>query len=504
MSYRQSGSSNTATGCGVALVIGAIALLIMIAAAPYYFTQFWWEFRANWFWLIPLVVLALMAWAAGTARSVGLWFVTAGAFVCTLVFWSTHSYQEDRYYVAPTQVTTGPVPELAVRPPFNVSEQQVRPNLGEINGDTGTTMYLPDQRAFTTPVEQRGALTGYQVLLTQHMTTEGRNTPQLCHFGPAADRRFGGLFSHSLERLINTQQRFVNWDDDDAYGYCAGPDHPVLVAPLKEQDGWLVVVERPAGLAVYDGVTGELRIVTDPREIAKVPGPTYPLSLAAAQRDALGAINGFSDWFWARAGWELPDDIDEINSSNTTDFVQATTKDGTPQYVNMLTGRGSATAIATITTVDARLTTLDGLAPLVVHHTRPTWQSTESIIQRVQADFGDIFRDQPKAHVFEVAALDSQRWVATIALPQNMLYRVVGFGDLHEAPCLLALTGEQLRCGPARGGTNLGGPVTGQGPASPAPAVGVPGPDDWAKLTKPQLIDIIQKASQELANRPGQ
>lgn len=516
MTYRTtSGTSKAGVGClvvaGVVLVVGLVAM----AVAPYYFTQFWWVFRSAWFWIIPVIVVAGCALFAGAmweddrTVSVGAWILTAGLAVGTIAFWVSHSYLEDSYYAGSVRISTDPAPDLAYRAPYNISEQQARPDLGEVTGNPTTPMYLPDLGNFTTLVEQIGWSTGYRTLLTQTISDTGRNDHIMCDFGPAADRRFGGIFGHSLGRLINEQQRFVNWDTDDAYGYCQTPNHPMVVVPLIEQDGWLVVTNKPAGLAVYDGVTGHLDILTDPRQIAAVPGPTYPLSLASRQRESLGAIHGFSDWFWGRAGWKSPDDADAINSSNVNEFVLGTPDKHAPQYVNMLTSQGGATAISVITTVDARLAGLD-LSPLVVHHTNPVWLSTGTIENQIHVDFGDVFAVNRRSEISELAPLNGHEWVATIGLPQAMQYRVKGVGDVTTPACLYNLDNQLIRCGPATNNNGAGpgaaiGPLAppGQPAPAPAPAVAVPGNDDqWRQLSKPQLVDIIQRATAELSNRP--
>jgi hypothetical protein len=337
--------------------------------------------------------------------------------------------------------------------------------------------------------------------LVQHVTETGRNTHDLCAFAPVADRRFGGYLGHSLGRLINSNQRFVNWDEGDAYAYCDGANHPMVAVPLKAQTGLFVVTERPAGVALYDGSTGKLNIVTDPAQIAKIPGPTYPLSLAATQRESTGAIHGFGDWWWDRAGWELPDDIHEINSGNVSDYVLATSG-GQPVYTSLLTGRGSASAISAISTVDAKQTSTD-LAPMVVHHTNPSWLAPASILDRIHANMGDVFMAQPRAAVFELAPLDGNRWVATIGLPQNLLYRVTGVGDLATDACLVKLTGEQIRCGGAVN-VNGAGPGVAIGQTGAPPAVApAPASGDLHGMSGPQLADLISRASQELASRTG-
>jgi hypothetical protein len=489
-----------AKGCAVLLGAAALGLFLWLALAPYWSTQVWWLTRQWLFWVLPVLgILALSALALyfsdryepGKALGAGL---AAVASVAVFVGWLVaHDYQQDRYYARSVTVTDAPAPPLMQRTPFEVSAAQVRPNLGDIPGDVQDTTYLPDLKIFTTPVERRGPLSGYQTLLVQDINDQGRNTAMRCDFSPAADRRFGGLFSHSLARLVNTEQRWVNWDPGDVYGWC---DHgtPKIVIPLKEQDGWLTVTERPAGVAVYDGHTGTLEVRHD---TTGIPGPTYPLSIAEAQRYSLGAIGGFWDWVWDRAGWELPDETGNINSGNSAEFVL-----GTPGargvYVTLLTGRGSATAISAVSVVNAHLEGHgDTVEPLVVHRALPSWLSPTSITDRIRADFGDVFATQRDARIFELAPLGGGEWTATIGLPQNLLYRVRGQGALGAPPCLLTLGGQVIRCGPVANTSGNGPGVALGGPAGSTPGVG----SDLVGLPDRQLTDLIDRATREAARR---
>lgn len=513
MSYRSYDHRGGSPGgvAAIVAVVGLIFLGILILIAPYYSTQIWWALRSGLFWILPLALIAILAVSAATMfdsrdRSVqstgtGVALLGAAAVLATIGFWVSHSYQQDTYYASTIEITTDPVPALAQRTPFNVSEAQVRSNLGDVPGDVQQTTYLPDVKQFTTPVERRGTFSGYQTLLVQNITDTGRNTAIRCDFGPAADARIGGMFSHSLERAINEQQRWVNWDSADVYAYC-DKGTPMIVAPLKEQDGWLVVTERPAGLAVYNGATGTVDIRHD---ATGIPGPSYPLSLAATQRESSVALTGFSDWWWNRAGWELPDDTHEINSGNTSEFVLADAQTSRGDYVTLLTGRGSATAISAISVGSAHLEgNGDALAPLVVHRTEPGWLSPAAILDRIQADFGDVFTTQRTAKIFELAPRGGNEWTATIGLPQNLLYRVHGVGDLSKAPCLFTLEGQQIRCGPAVNinGSGPGVAIGGLPSAPTAPGVApAPADSDLGKLSDAQLTDLLTRASQESGRR---
>lgn len=508
MAKSRQGQDGSLVGCVV--VLGAVALLVagFFLVAPYWSTQLWWVFRQTWFWLIPLLALLGAGFGARELTDGGrpgggplTLLVIVGA-VAWLSWLFVYNYAQDTVYAQSVRVTQDAVPTFDPRAPYSVSAAQVRSNLGDIPGDTQATMYVPDDETFATLVEQRGFATGYQTLLEQRIGTTGRNTPARCDFGPAAGARLGGVFGGNLGRVINTEQRWVNWDQDDAFGWCDQQGTPFVVVPLLEQEGWLIVTEKPAGVALYDGRTGAIDI----RPTADgIPGPTYPLSLAAAQRESTKAGDGFFAWLFGRAGWELPDEADSINSGNASEFVLAG-PNGSEWYVTPESGRGSATAISAITVMDAELRGPE-LAPLVVHRLgsaeHPVWQSATAITDRVRANFGDVFAQQRDSDVYELAPTGPDTWVATIGTPQNMLYRVTGRGDLSADPCLLALDGRQLRCGP----TGSVGLATGGPAGSPAPGGQVapaPAGSDLTTLTPDQLADLNRRVGEELARRANE
>jgi len=483
------------------LAIVAVVVVGFFLVAPYYSTQLWWIFRQSWFWLIPLIVLAVMALVAyllveeGHRGGGALTTLTVAGAIAWFGWLFVYNYAQDAVYVETLRVTEDPVPAFNVRAPFSVSAAQVRSNLGDVPGDTQATMYVPDDETFATLVEQRGFATGYQTLLEQKIGTTGRNSPSRCDFGPAAGARLGGNLWGNLGRVINTEQRWVNWNEDDAYGWCDPQGTPFVVVPLIEQEGWLIITEKPAGIALYNGRTGDIEVRPNAEGI---PGPTYPLSLAEQQRESSHAMNGFWDWVFGVAGWELPDEADSINSSNQSEFVLAG-PDGSEYLVTPESGRGSATAISVLTVMDAELRSPE-LAPITVHRlgsaAHPVWQSATAITDRVRANFGDVFAQQRESSIYELAPTGPDTWVATIGTPQNMIYRVTGRGDLAQDPCLVSLTGEQLRCGP----TGNIGLSTGGTPGAPSGAP-APASSDLTTLTPDQLVDLQRRIAEELARR---
>lgn len=290
----------------------------------------------------------------------------------------------------------------------------------------------------------------------------------------------------------------MQFDSEDLYGYCAD-GVPMVVLPLKEQDGWLVVTERPAGIAVYDGRTGAITLRPD---ATGVPGPAYPLTLARAQRESTHALSDLWDYVFGRVGWESTDEDGDVNAANNAEFVLPDPRDGGGNYVTQLTGRGSATSISAISVIRATATG-DALAPLIVHRLDPTWVSTSAIAQRVQADYQDIPNWQ-NLKILEVAPTGGTGWVATIGNDQNILYRVAGDGPLQGTPatCLFRGDGTRIRCGTLadQGGRGIGtqfGPGQGGAP----PGTPLPLDADLSALSNEQLIDLIDRAQQEAARR---
>ncbi|MEV6685021.1 hypothetical protein AB0N28_06725 [Streptomyces sp. NPDC051130] len=282
----------------MAAVLAGLALWY----ASYYTTVVVWELRKLFAWLaVPLLAGATAGalWQAvrllrrkrdggGRARgrgnaAVALAWLGGLLGLGLTVWWLVYgAYLQDRAYMQDVRIVSEPVPELAPRAPYLVGKAQAGPHLGDVTGEISDVTYLPDADRFATLVERRGWLAGYEVGLVQEIPLGGNSrNQQRCSFDvERADARISGWFGHNLGRKISARERWVRFEASDAYVTCSG-DTPIVVVPLKRQTGILVVTERPAGVALYDGRTGKLTITDD---TASVPGPSYPLSLASRQR----------------------------------------------------------------------------------------------------------------------------------------------------------------------------------------------------------------------------
>lgn len=519
----------------IAAVVGPLLLFAAwVVAAPYYSTHLLWGVRAALFWLVPLAVVVVGAVAAvrhlgrhrkarHRRRVLTAGYVTAGVLgVLAYGWWAfdLHSYLQGHDYARHIVVTADPVPRLTERAPYQVAGAQARPSLGDNPGNLVDTTYLPATDTYTGLVAKRGAIVGYDAVLHQDVPLQGRATGSTCKFDAVADRRIGGWFGSNLGRLINEHDRGVSWSDEDVYGYCVedplhrgdlGKATPMVVVPLTEQDGWLAVVERPAGVALYNGGTNTLEIR---RDAAGIPGPVYPLSLAARQREASAAMGSYADWWFNRVGWETSEGDDDTNSGNTAEYALADANAGRALYVTMLTGRGSATSISAISTVHANAPVDGSYAPVVVHKLPAAWVSPSAIVSRIKADYQDI-PNWNTITVMEVAPLSGERWVATLGNTQNVLYRAQGTGTLtgpaaedpaaadpgRQPTCLYRPDGTTYRCGTlaAVAGNGIGT----QYGATPGTVPGATVPGTLTGLSDAQLADLRRQAL-DLQQRVGQ
>ncbi|GAA3020088.1 hypothetical protein [Streptomyces fulvorobeus] len=482
--------------------------------ASYFTTIVWWELRKILSYvLVPLAVAACAALPSLVASRVGRGrrgadtaaaalgclgaVVAAGVMVC---WWVYSAYLQDRAYMEGARIVTEPVPEVAARAPYLVGAAQAAPHLGDVTGEIFDITYLPDSDRFATLVERRGWLAGYEVGLVQDIPLGGNGrSQQRCQFDvDAADARVGGWFTHNLGRKISAEKRGVRFDAEDVYVTCSGRT-PVVVVPLKRQTGTLVVTERPAGLALYNGRTGKVTISADTSAVA---GPSYPMSIAARQREATAAVGGFADWWFERSGWDASED--GANEGNESEFaLQYRDGSGRGAYVTPLTPQGEASSVVAVSMVPARHRG-GGLAPMTVHRLKPTWPSPEAIVALIKAEYRDVccYNDD---RVFEVVPTGGSTWTATIGSRQNIRYRVEGRGQVagREATCLRAADGALIRCAHTAPGSPEERELarrkqTEQKDENPKPSQT---PGDLSDYSAEELAELHRRVSEEVGRR---
>jgi hypothetical protein len=252
-------------------------------------------------------------------------------------------------------------------------------------------------------------------------------------------------------------------------------------------------------VARYDGRTGKVTITDD---TTKVPGPSYPISLAARQREGTAAVGGFADWWFERSGWDASED--GANAGNESEFSLRYRDDsGGSAYVTPLTPQGEASSVVAVSTVPTRHSG-GGLAPLTVHRLSPTWSSPQAIVALIKAEYRDVccWNDD---QVFEVVPTGGSTWTATLGSEQSIRYRVEGWGQINgrEATCLKNADGTLVRCAYAAPGSPEEQELhrREQQKQQEQATEGGTAPGDLTRYTDEQLAELNRRVSEEVNRR---
>lgn len=160
------------------------------------------------------------------------------------------------------------------------------------------------------------------------------------------DRSLQGSRSNNLRNeILQGERRHLSYNLDDAYGYCDG-DQPVIVIPMRRlaNEAYQVLDEFAGVLLVTGSPDGEpnfeLRRNVEPGEI---PGPVYPISLAAKQRELHNWLAGRENKSRNDFGFETA--AVGTQGGNASEFNLFNLDDGRTYWVTPLTLKGTASQI---------------------------------------------------------------------------------------------------------------------------------------------------------------
>lgn len=429
-------------GITVASVLLAIAIGFYIWL---YGAQTWhmvWSLvRGNWVpWialLIPAgigVLIYAKTWKTADAIAPGVFAVCmiAIGLLAFLGLYFVRSYQVYTAYDQSVTVKQAEDSDASMsfkdRAPFDVATDTSNRTLGDTTGDsTGSLKAIPMKGEYTVSIVRRGIFKGYestQVMTVPTYGTASNNDVKFCQFSEDAKLRFGGAVpQNNLWRAIAWRTgSTVKADRSDAFVVCDG-DTPKVYAPLTEMKGAFFPHRVFAGVAIYDGKTGDLTIEND----YKGDLPVYPQSLATHQREAHKTSDGFWSYVFGRAGFEdTSKDSDDPNGDNRAEFGLATVDGKTSQHVTPLTSRGSSSSIIALGTVQSNTATKGDLNSYVIHQYADgkSRQANSAIAARITSEVLSGYKSQGLT-VFEVVPNKNGDWVATIGKSQSILYRAV-------------------------------------------------------------------------------
>jgi hypothetical protein len=220
------------------------------------------------------------------------------------------------------------------------------------NLDPDTVAYLNSSKAGTWSGIIDGS--GIQVPLGGVAEWDGHGVSTQCTFTGdyALDRAFKGEKSNNLTNLIAERYPMLSYQMTDVWGYCRDmgdgkAKQPIIVIPATRPVPYSHrTVDAPAGIIIVRGDHGKtvLEYRTDSVAGDEFPGPVYPASLTAKQRDMSAWSAGRQNNERNHFGFEPTDDQD-VQTGSVSEFLLMDPKTNRLEYVTPLTLRGSTSQL---------------------------------------------------------------------------------------------------------------------------------------------------------------
>ncbi|MDO5626994.1 MAG: hypothetical protein Q4G43_01615 [Mobilicoccus sp.] len=449
--------------------------------------------RMEW-WLVALALVVPLVVLRARPRA-SLTVAVVAALIAAGYALGVHPWRVATVYAGDVQQTADAT-DYRARAPWVVAENYASREQGEVVGNRLRTHYVPESDGaaevsrYTVLIERRAplrlaGLEAVQELRTPVTGAVPGSASGHCTVPEGMNRRIDSFWPwHSLRYAIWLQKPNAHFTAADAYGYCDG-DSPVVVVPLWAYDGWFAVTKRPDGAAVYDA--SGLRILSA-EELGDVEGPTYPRTLAEAQRVALRGDGTLTGYWSAVTGYDTTaKDAEDANVGNTTEFTHVTGDGADLHYLTPLTPRGTSESITAVSVVPARQSASER-APLVVNSS-PNLPATSTLATRikessVQGDVQWTNRWAAGMGVYEILPGRDGHWVASIGQGQAVSYRADIAPD-GSVDVVNVETGASSR---------TEAPQDDDSPTTDRPL---------SEMSREELLQLILEATQELQRQEG-
>ncbi|HKX72610.1 MAG TPA: hypothetical protein VJM32_01210 [Candidatus Saccharimonadales bacterium] len=171
---------------------------------------------------------------------------------------------------------------------------------------------------------------------------DGRGNPTSCDFAGQyeVDKAFEGKWSKNLRDLIADQFPEFLYDDNDIWGWCDGVQPKVEIPGVTQAAFHQRTTLRPAGTLEITGDNGKIKLVLKGTvKAGELPGPTYPLTLVAKQREMSSWAAG--ERLHNRGGFGFEPTTASSQLGNASEFLLVNKDDNRVYWVSPLISRGS-------------------------------------------------------------------------------------------------------------------------------------------------------------------
>lgn len=485
-------SSRGPSGLLFLIAIPLVAIALWLWLDPLAFNRAYRITEAVWLPVTVLVVLGVLgAIAAGILDKAWPMFLGGaagllGAFaIAMLRSWNASVVYAEIPEEAQTQ------PSFEERVPYSVADRSAKSALEGVNADLGRTVYLTGTNSYSTPADARGFMGffGYEAVVEQEFQLDGTfDGTQQCDFADDADKRMGGTWGNSLERAIAAESRLAYFDSEDAWAFC-DKDTAMVAVPIDKRVGNPFNRHYvPAGLALYDGSTGEVAIYKEVGE-DEFPGPVVSENYASLIEAAMSHRDneGFLSVLLGQTGYQTPD-ASSVNH-------QLGLAEGGSAHVTALQRVSASTAVEYILSVPSGAVTAGETPEIQMYLLDPTRRDNTVISDSIRSQFSDINWDSG-IEVQEITPGPEGTWVASIGQATEVVYRVKMDGNESSTWTITDMrTGREEE-------VDESDLVEGEADSESSPAAPIEfNGEDVSEMTDAQLRELVRTAIDEMDER---
>jgi hypothetical protein len=372
-----------------------------------------------------------------------LWFAQGARWM------NRYTFETTAPYGANLEEVTGQPPAYGLRLSVPQARLQLRNALQGEQGYIGDVTYVANQDVpeYCATVHRADTLGRVWTKLVICMDPNSGSMRKAAFTGNVGTPE--GAWASRLGDQVASVRRGLVFDTPDVYGYITQSGEPRLVVPARSMssDGNRRF-DMPAGVVVFD-VDGSRTLH---RKLApgEIPGPVFPMSMAAAVRDSVNTRAGFvayqrpqrNDQALEATNMSAGSAATDPNAENPSEFVLVR-EDGRVVYVTPLTPYGTSQTVVAYLEVFADEVSA-GQAPAATLYRMPSGSAAASyplIAQRVTSlydadvewmDTNDDTDASNRARIYEITPAQPGQVTLTIGTGTQPLYRVYADAVLNE------------------------------------------------------------------------
>jgi len=313
------------------------------------------------------------------------------------------------------------------------------------------TQLLSDTLSYTYGSEGEGAWTAIRDGSSKEpvygvLTYDGSGDPTTCEFDGEYElnKAFNGRWGRNLSDEIADRYTNLFYDDSDRWAYC-DDGQPIIVIPVKEQISFRHrTAMRAAGVLTITGSSSGQPVFTHVTDVKQgdFPGPVYPASLAAEQRESMGMISGFGNSVFRSFGYEPVNE--STQDGNDSEYLLRNKTDGRVYWVTPLkqrSGDNQRIVAYSIIAADSVVSgELNQLRVYVLNDDDPRVASLSDMDASVRDAMNikrpSFFDEGTGGYLAEFLPLDDKTWQVYAELNGRVVYRIVVPVDVDIKPTI--------------------------------------------------------------------